>query len=76
MPKIQAQMRQIRDFMQEQEERLAIFNEMLGEKASVQGVMGSVNPIEDGVVLLANEIDLAQRLNTTTDKEGIGEHYV
>ncbi len=42
----------------------------------MQGVMGSVNPIEDGVVLLANEIDLAQRLNTTTDKEGIGEHYV
>jgi len=38
--------------------------------------MESVNRIEGGVVLLASEIDLAKRLNTTTDKEGIGEHYV
>ena len=44
MPKIKAQMKQIRDFMQEQEERLAIFNEMLGEKGIRAGRNGVGEP--------------------------------
>ncbi len=44
MPKIKAQMKQIRDFMQEQEERMAIFNEMLGEKGIRAGRNGVGEP--------------------------------
>jgi len=44
MPNIQKEMKQIRDFMAEQEERMKIFEEMLNEKAIRPGRSGVGEP--------------------------------